>query len=56
MHVFLYKAKDAELRGDHVAAQNNRYLSAMCNFGAIVTFLIFTITFVILLASGAFNS
>ena len=54
MHVFLYKAKDAELRGDHEAAERNRCFSAMCNLGAIVTFISIVITFVILITSGAF--
>ena len=48
MHVFLYKAKDAELRGDHEAAQRDRFLSVMCNLGAIVTFLSVIITVILL--------
>ena len=48
MHVFLYKAKDAELRGDHAAAESNRCSSVMCNLGAIVAFLSVIITVILL--------
>ena len=51
MHVFFYKAKDAELRGDHEAAERDRVLSAMCNLGAIVTFLIVPTVVIVLVAT-----
>ena len=52
MHVFFYKAKDAELRGDHEAAERNRFLSAMCNLGAIVTFVIVLTVLIVLVTTN----